>query len=277
MGDLFRPISAVEQAQRRPGQAWIWASRDESFPMDLLGVWRMPKKKTEYCYEWPRPGVTVDIALFTVAGALNALCLEVLLIERDEKPWQGMWALPGGFVRENEDLNAAALRELNEETGIPTATLEQVEAVGTPGRDTRGHIITIVFAGLVAGDRHELKPRGDARQARWFEVSAATPLPELAFDHKELLRRALNHLRRRLAEAPVCFELLPETFTLSELQVLTEAILGYPLDRRNFRRKVVEIGLVAPADGQREGSHRPAQLFRFVPDSFQPRERPLPL
>jgi ADP-ribose pyrophosphatase YjhB (NUDIX family) len=237
----------------------------------------MAKTQKPYCYEWPRPGVTVDIALFTVSGALNALRLQVLLIERDEKPWQGMWALPGGFVRENEGLPAAALRELHEETGIPTATLEQVEAVGTPGRDTRGHIITIVYAGFAAGDRHELKPRGDARQARWFDVSAAKPLPELAFDHGKLLHRALNHLRRRLAEAPVCFELLPETFTLSELQALTEAILGYALDRRNFRRRVVEIGLVAAADGQREGAHRPAQLFRFVPESFQPRERPLPL
>jgi len=237
----------------------------------------MAKKKKQFCYEWPRPGVTVDIALFTVAGSVNDLRLQVLLVERDERPWQGMWALPGGFVRENEDLDAAAVRELDEETGIPTATLEQVEAVGTPGRDTRGHIITIVYVGMTAGDRHSLKARGDARQARWFDVSASKPLPELAFDHSELLRRALQHLRRRLAEAPVCFELLPQTFTLSELQALTEAILGYPLDRRNFRRKVVETGLVAPADGLREGSHRPAQLFRFVPESFQPRDRPLPL
>jgi ADP-ribose pyrophosphatase YjhB (NUDIX family) len=237
----------------------------------------MAKKKKAYRYEWPRPGVTVDIALFTVSGALSDLRLQVLLVERDEEPWRGTWALPGGFVRENEDLNAAAIRELDEETGIPGATLEQVEAVGTPGRDTRGHVITIVYVGMTAGDRHELKPRGDARRARWFDVSAAKPLPELAFDHSELLRRALQHLRRRLAEAPVCFELLPETFTLSELQALTEAILGYSLDRRNFRRKVIETGLVAAADGLREGSHRPAQLFRFVPESFRPRDRPLPL
>ena len=149
----------------------------------------MSKHRTTYYYEWPRPGVTVDIALFTVAGAVNDLQLQVLLIERDEKPWAGQWALPGGFVHENEDLHAAATRKLNEETGIRTATLEQVEAVGTPGRDTRGHIITIVYAGMTAGDRHELQPRGDARQARWFNVSAAQPLPALAFDHGELLAR----------------------------------------------------------------------------------------
>src|SRR5437588_7190640 len=150
----------------------------------------MAKKRKQYCYEWPRPAVTVDVALFTVAGGLNDLRLQVLLIERDEPPWRGMWALPGGFVRENEDLDAAAVRELDEETGIPTARLEQVEAVGTPGRDTRGHVITIVYVGMTAGDRHTLKARGDARQARWFDVSAAKPLPELAFDHSALLQRA---------------------------------------------------------------------------------------
>ena len=221
-------------------------------------------KRKPYCYEWPRPGVTVDITLFTVAGALNDLRLQVLLIQRDEPPWQGQWALPGGFVRENEDLHAAALRELEEETGIPEAVLEQVEAVGTPGRDTRGHVITIVYVGLIAGDRHELKARGDARAARWFDVQE---LPVLAFDHADLLQRGRQHLQRRLGEDPVCFELLPETFTLSELQALTETILGHPLDRRNFRRKVQDLGLVVPTEGVRQqGAHRPAQLFRLAPE-----------
>jgi len=223
-------------------------------------------KRKPYCYEWPRPGVTVDIVLFTVAGALSDLRLQVLLIERNEPPWRGQWALPGGFVRENEDLPAAALRELEEETGIPEALLEQVEAVGTPGRDTRGHVITVVYVGLIAGDRHQLRARGDARAARWFDVRE---LPTLAFDHAELLERGLRHLQRRLREEPVCFELLPETFTLSELQALTEAILGQTLDRRNFRRKVQEQGFIAPAQGmRRQGGHRPAQLYRFVPEQF---------
>jgi 8-oxo-dGTP diphosphatase len=221
-------------------------------------------KHKPYCYEWPRPAVTVDIVLFTVAGALNDLRLQVLLIERDEKPWRGQWALPGGFVRQNEDLHAAALRELEEETGIPEALIEQVEAVGTPGRDTRGHVITIVYVGLTPAERHELKPRGDARAARWFDVKE---LPELAFDHAKLLQRGLRHLQRRLREEPVCFELLPETFTLSELQALTETILGHALDRRNFRRKVQEMGLVMPTEGIRQqGAHRPAQLFRLAPE-----------
>jgi 8-oxo-dGTP diphosphatase len=221
-------------------------------------------RQRKYSYEWPRPGVTVDVALFTVVGTLNALRLQVLLIERDEEPWRGLWALPGGFVHENEDLEAAAVRELEEESGIRGAWLEQVETVGTPGRDTRGHVITVVYMGLTAGDRHELKPRGDARAARWFDVVGPEPLPTLAFDHARLLEKAIRHLRRRLGEAPICFELLPETFTLSELQVLVEAIQGKPEDRRNFRRKVLETGLVEEAEGtRREGAHRPAQLYRF--------------
>jgi 8-oxo-dGTP diphosphatase len=224
--------------------------------------------------------VTVDVALFTVAGALNELRPQVVLVERDEEPWRGQWALPGGFVRENEDLPAAARRELVEESGITDVTLEQVAAVGTPGRDTRGHVITVVYVGLTAGARHRLLARGDARAARWFDVAGPEPLPALAFDHAELLRLALEHLRRRIGEAPLCFDLLPEAFTLSELQALVEAILGRMLDKRNFRRKVLDAGFLTPAPGTRSiGGHRPAQLYRFLPERFadyQARARHLP-
>src|SRR5262245_9392028 len=192
--------------------------------------------KRKYSYEYPRPAVTVDMALFTVSGSLQRLRLEVLLIQRDGEPFKGSWALPGGFVHEDEHLAAAAQRELQEETGIAEAYLEQVGAVGTPGRDPRGHTVTVVWVGLVPGDRCQLCASGDAAAVRWFDLAN---LPPLAFDHAELIQQALGHLRRRLDEAPVCFELLPRTFTLSELQALVEAILGRSLDRRNFRRKVV--------------------------------------
>ncbi|HZT82525.1 MAG TPA: NUDIX domain-containing protein [Gemmataceae bacterium] len=229
----------------------------------------------KFTYDYPHPAVAVDIGLFTVAGQLQELRLQVLLIARNETPYRGQWALPGGFVRIDEDLPDAALRELAEETGVREVYLEQVAAVGTPDRDTRERVITVVYVGLVAGDRHELHPTGDAREARWFDVAA---LPPLAFDHAELLRMALEHLRRRIGEAPLLSELLPETFTLSELQALTEAILGRPLDRRNFRRKVADLGIVRPAEGaRRRGAHRPAQLYRFVPEAFTcRRERALP-
>jgi 8-oxo-dGTP diphosphatase len=230
-------------------------------------------------YEWPRPALTVDVALFTVRGALNALRLQVLLIRRGGAPFKGRWALPGGFVREDEDLPAAAARELAEETGVREAVLEQVAAVGTPRRDPRGHTVTVVYVGLVAPDRHHLEATGDSAAARWFDVSGPEPLPPLAFDHAELLRLALDYLRRRVGEVPICFDLLPVEFTLSELQALLEAILGRPLDRRNFRRKVQELGFLEATGGaRREGAHRPAALYRFVPEQFArhaTRERPL--
>ena len=230
-----------------------------------------------YCYEWPRPGVTVDIALFTVAGALNDLRLQVLLIERDEPPWRCMWALPGGFVRENEDLDAAALRELHEETGIPEARLEQVEAVGTPGRDTRGHVITVVYVGLAPAGRHQLAPRGDARAARWFDLGESAPLPPLAFDHAELLQRAL------LPPAPPTGRgaglLRPAA---GDVRALGNAgadggdprpAVGPP----QLPTQGAGGGFRGAGGGDAQPGRTPAgKLFRFVPEAFARRERPLP-
>jgi 8-oxo-dGTP diphosphatase len=211
----------------------------------------------------------VDTVVFTVAGELQDLRLQVLLIQRDLEPYRGRWALPGGFVREDEDLATAAVRELEEETGVKDVYLEQVGAVGTPGRDPRGHTVTIVYVALVAADKHELASTGDARAARWFDVAGPGELPAMPFDHQQLLQMALEHLRKRVTESAISFELLPDTFALSELQAVYEAILGRPLDRRNFRRKIRELGLVTPAKGTREGRHRPAQLFRFVRRQFE--------
>jgi 8-oxo-dGTP diphosphatase len=240
---------------------------------------RVFKKKKGYEYEWPRPAVTVDMVLFTVTGELQQLRLQVLLIRRDGEPQRGSWALPGGFVREHEDLAAAAARELKEETGVCDVYLEQVGAVGTPGRDPRGHTVTVVYMGLVAADRHRLEASGDAAAARWFDLGGPEPLPPLAFDHSDILQQALEHLRRRVGESPLAFELLPETFTLSELQALYEAILGKEMDRRNFRRKLHELDFLQPVDGTRQGPHRPAQLYRFEPRAFArhtARQRQLP-
>jgi 8-oxo-dGTP diphosphatase len=217
-------------------------------------------------YEWPRPAVTVDVVVFTVEGSFDAMKLKVLLVERGGEPFRGNWALPGGFVHEHEDLPAAAARELLEETGLANVYIEQVSAVGTPGRDPRAHTITVVYVALVPADRHILKSTGDARAARWFDMDR---LPALAFDHGTLLKSALDHLRRRLGETRIAFELLPSEFTLSELQSLCEVVLGRTLDRRNFRRKVQDAGFVAAVSGRREGRHRPAQLFKFLPKAFE--------
>jgi 8-oxo-dGTP diphosphatase len=235
----------------------------------------------KHVYDWPRPAVTVDVALFTVAGTLQNLRLRVLLIQRGEEPFRGAWALPGGFVRENEDLEDAALRELQEESGVGQVLLEQVAAIGTPHRDPRGHTVTVLHVGLVAGDRYPLAAQGDAAAAQWFDVAGPRPLPLLAFDHAELLQHALAHLRRRLGEMPaICYELLPDRFTLSELQALTQSILGKEVDRRNFRRKIKDINLVIKTRGIRQqGRHRPAQLYRFDPKKlaeFRGRKGALP-
>ena len=216
-------------------------------------------------YEWPRPALTVDIAVFSVIGTLNDLMLQVLLVERGQDPFKGSWALPGGFVHEHEDLGAAAARELLEETGVRESYLDQVAAFGAPGRDPRGHTVTVLHVALVPADKHDLVSSGDARMARWFP---AAKLPQLAFDHAKLLDAAREHLRRRIAGTPICFELLPAEFTLSELQALCEALLGREMDRRNFRRKVQDAGFLAKVKGQREGKHRPAQLFKFLPKEF---------
>jgi 8-oxo-dGTP diphosphatase len=218
--------------------------------------------------------------MFTVAGTLHDLRLRVLLIQRGEEPFRGAWALPGGFVRESEDLEAAARRELQEESGVEDVFIEQVATIGTPGRDPRGHVVTVLYVGLIAGD-HPLHATGDVTDARWFDVAGPEPLPRLAFDHANLLDRGLAHLRRRLSEAPAfCYELLPERFTLSELQALTEAILGKEMDRRNFRRKIKELDLLAETGSTRQrGRHRPAALYRFDPKQlrqFRGRERRLP-
>jgi 8-oxo-dGTP diphosphatase len=223
-------------------------------------------RKRHEAESWPRPLVAVDLVLFTVTGSHQHLRLQVLLVQRGVQPYRGRWALPGGMVREHEDLAAAAVRELAEETGIREVYLEQVGAVGTPQRDPRGHVITVVYVALVAADLHQLDATGDARAAHWFDVAE---LPPLAFDHQKLLDLALDHLRRRLGEMPICFELLPKQFTLSELHALCEAILGRSLDRRNFRRKVLDLEFLEAVQAtRREGRHRPAQLYRFVPEAF---------
>jgi 8-oxo-dGTP diphosphatase len=231
-----------------------------------MAVKKRNESGSKRTYEWPRPAVTVDVVVFTVEGTGGAMRLKVLLVERGGEPFRGSWALPGGFVHEHEDLPAAAARELLEETGLKDVYIEQVSAVGTPGRDPRAHTITVVYVALVPADRHILKSTGDARAARWFEVDR---LPALAFDHGKLLKAALDQLRRRLGETRAAFELLPSEFTLSELQALCEVVLGRTLDRRNFRRKVQDAGFVAAVSGRREGRHRPAQLFKFLPKAFE--------
>jgi len=210
-----------------------------------------------YVYAHPRPMVTVDAVVFTVeAGEL-----QVLLIRRRNEPFQGRWALPGGFVDMDEPLEAAVRRELAEETGLEGLWLEQLYTFGQPDRDPRGRVITVAYLGLIASERmHQLAAGDDAEDATWWP---AAKLPAMAFDHGRIVRFARQHLQAQLACTTVAFELLPRRFTLSQLQAVYEAILARKLDKRNFRRKMLSRNVLrATGATLRNGAHRPARLYR---------------
>ena len=214
-----------------------------------------------YTYEHPRPALTVDIVTFTVReGRLN-----VLFIQRKHPPFQGEWALPGGFVDPDENLEAAASRELTEETGLGETYLEQLYTYGSPDRDPRGRVITVAYFALISSDA-SIRPEGgdDASQAKWFPIDE---LPALAFDHSDIVAYALRRLRYKLEYTAAAFELVPEMFTLSELQHTYEIILGEKLDKRNFRRRIQQAGIIESTNHQRVGEGRPAQLFRYRDDA----------
>jgi len=205
--------------------------------------------------------VTVDIVIFTIQESV----LKVLLIKRLVPPFVGQMAIPGGFVLEKEDLDQAALRELKEETGVSDVYLEQLYSFGKPDRDPRGRVVTVAYFALISPDR-KLSAGSDAAAAAWYPVD---DLPKLAFDHAAILDYALERLRNKLEYTTVGFQLLPEKFTLTELQEVYEAILGKKLDKRNFRRKMSLLKILKPLSEHRRGGQRPAQLYRFVAARFE--------
>ncbi len=212
-------------------------------------------------YDYPRPSLTVDVVSFT----LRENRLQVLLIQRGEEPFAGMWALPGGFVEMDESLEEAAQRELAEETGLKEAYLEQLYSFGDPYRDPRGRVITVAYFALIPTDAPvRLEGTKEITQARWFPVDQ---LPPLAFDHNTIVSYALRRLRYKLEYTAVGFELLPEEFTLSSLQYIYELILGEKLDKRNFRRRILEAEVIEPTSHHRIGEGRPARLYRYRPDA----------
>jgi len=211
----------------------------------------------EYRYPYPHPALTVDCAVF----GLDEGRLKVLLVERGEEPYKGAWALPGGFVRLDESLEAAALRELEEETGVRELYLEQLGAFGEPGRDPRERVVTVAYFAIVNLFDHPARGGSDASAAAWFEADAP---PRLAFDHADILAAALDRLRGKLRREPLAFEFLPRAFTLTQLQRFYETVLGAPLDKRNFRKKILSLDLVIETDEKQTGvRHRAARLYRF--------------
>ena len=200
--------------------------------------------------------VAVDVVAFALADDGHGAGTPVFLTQRRPRPpFAGDWALPGTLVRENEDLETAVLRILADGPGLARPRhLEQLATFGSPDRDPRGRVFSASYLALVP------RPTPLHVSAAWWPVAAPPPL---AFDHREILSTALDRLRGKLSYSNVAYGLLPDTFTLSELQAVYEAVLGRELDKRNFRKKVLALGVVVETEGQRRGPHRPAQLYRF--------------
>src|SRR5690349_2017517 len=189
------------------------------------------------------PSIAVDVLIFTVIAG----DLKLALIRRGIEPFKGKWAIPGGFVLANETLEEAAQREVSEEAGVSGVYLEQLYTFGDPGRDPRRRIVSVAYFALAPADRIVLSASTDAADVAWFSVSR---LPELAFDHAEIARAGVDRLKGKLDYSGIALALLPERFRLSDLQRVYEAILGRTLDKRNFRKKILSLGLVAPTDKQ---------------------------
>jgi 8-oxo-dGTP diphosphatase len=217
-----------------------------------------------YNYEHPRPALTVDCVIF---GLDESSTLKVLLIERGHDPFKWQWALPGGFVDMEEDLEQAALRELEEETGVRNVFIEQLYTFGDPLRDPRGRVVSVAYFALVNLAKHPVKASSDARNVKWFDLAE---IPKLAFDHDHILEVAVNRLRVKVRYQPIGFELLPEQFTLSQLQKLYETILGVErLNKRNFRTRILKMGVLKEVGKQEGVAHRPAKLYCFDKDKYE--------
>jgi 8-oxo-dGTP diphosphatase len=211
--------------------------------------------------------VTVDCVIF----GLDDKDLKVLLIQRGIDPFKGKWALPGGFVRMDEALEEAARRELKEEAGVSNVFLEQLYSFGEPKRDPRGRVITVAYFALVKLSDHRVRATTDAREAAWFSV---WDTPRLAFDHEHILKAALQRLKGKVRYQPIGFELLPPRFTLTQLQQLYEAVLERPLDKRNFRKKILAMELLEETgEVEQDVAHRAAQLYRFDKKRYEALEK----
>ena len=207
-------------------------------------------------YDYPHPAVTVDVVIFTIRDRQ----LKLLLVKRAGEPYRGKWALPGGFVHLEESLDAGASRELEEETGVSGVFLEQLYTFGKPGRDPRERVITVAYYALIPSDKLQIRAATDAEAVGWFGMDE---LPELAFDHAEIVAMAHQRLVAKLDYSTIAFQFMPERFTLSELQEVYEIILRQEMDKRNFRKWVLALEQIEETEEERRGGiHRPARLYR---------------
>ena len=210
-----------------------------------------------FTYEYARPALTADCVVF----GLDDEELKILLIQRGIEPFKGQWALPGGFARVGESMDDAARRELEEETGLRDVFLEQLYTFSTPERDPREHVVTVAYYALVNLSEHDVQASTDASNAAWFCID---DVPLLAFDHAEILKAAHERLRGKIRYQPIGFELLSEKFPLRQLQSVYEKILDRHVDKRNFRKKILGMGILEELNEiETDVSHRAARLYRF--------------
>ena len=210
-----------------------------------------------FTYPYARPALAVDCIVF----ALDLAKLKILLIQRDSEPFVNHWALPGGFLEIGETLEAAARRELAEETGLKNVFLEQLYTFSHLDRDPRDRVISVGYFALVKLNDHHVRAATDARCAAWFAVD---DVPHLAFDHDKILKMAHQRLRGKVRYQPIGFELLPFKFTLRQLQQLYETLLDRSFDKRNFRKKILSMGVLVELDEvETDVAHRAARLYQF--------------
>ena len=211
--------------------------------------------------QFDRPSVTVDVVIFSLVED----ALKVLLIKRQAAPFAQMWAIPGSFVKIEESLEETAVRALAEETGVTNVYSEQLYTFGKPDRDPRTRVITVAYFALVPHDVISHKAGRDTSDTAWFSISQ---LPPLAFDHAEIVEYAYTRLRYKLEYTSVGFQLLPDIFTLTELQKAYEIILAEQLDKRNFRRKILAAEILEETGQKKQdGEGRPAMLYRYRDDA----------
>lgn len=206
--------------------------------------------------DYRRPAIATNVVIFTLRDEE----LKLLLVRRGNPPFKGVWGLPGGLVGEDEDLEASAMRKLEEGTGVSGVFLEQLYTFGTPDRDPRERVVAVAYYALVPSDRLQLRAARGAEGVAWFGLNE---IPTLAFDHAQMVTEAHQRLASKLAYSTIALQFMPEKFTLSDLQNVYEIILDEQLDKRNFRKRILAMDQVRETEEwRRSGNHRPARLYR---------------
>ncbi|MDP2386869.1 MAG: NUDIX domain-containing protein [Bacteroidota bacterium] len=212
------------------------------------------KDKKKYTYEYPRPALATDCVIFGFDGG----SLKLLLTEREKEPFKNKWALPGGFVHMDETTDECAERILKEKVGVKNVFVEQLYTFSETDRDPRERVVSVSYFALVNKHQYELVAGRDTLKAEWFELA---DLPKLAFDHSKIVKMAILRLKGKVSYQPIGFELLNEKFTLSQLQSLYEAILETSIDKRNFRKKILSLGILKVLEEKEKNVARKAAWY----------------